>query len=57
MGTMGIFVLAFVLGGFFGAGVMALLNARKSDELSAEVEEWKQKTAELEKKYKVVVKK
>ena len=51
MGTMGIFVLAFVLGGFFGAGIMALLNARKSDELSAEVEGLKQKAEEWEKNY------
>lgn len=48
---MGLFALGFILGGLFGAGVMALLNARKTDELSAGVEEWKKKTEEWKKKY------
>ena len=46
---MGLFALGFILGGLFGAGIMALLNARKSDELSAEVEEWKEKYQDTEK--------
>ena len=35
---MGLFALGFILGGLFGGGIMALMNARKDDELSVEEE-------------------
>lgn len=28
---MGLFALGFILGGLFGGGIMALMNARRSD--------------------------
>lgn len=48
---MTIFIIGFILGGIAGATIMAIMSARKNDELSAEAEEWEKKYQDTEKKY------
>lgn len=48
---MTIFIIGFVLGGMAGAVIMIMMNARKNDELLAEIEEHKIRAEEWEKKY------